>query len=154
LSILVRYDRSRRPRACGSGGDPACGGGAWRAGGGGTRGGGARVEGLDVTCPPVKAGEEAIHAAPNIATNYAKLADLYIFEMDWLTPAIALYEKAASLAPGELTYRWRLMDLYLNDSRADKMLSELEYLARRLPSDEQTQNWYRAYRRYYDFGDD
>jgi hypothetical protein len=38
-------------RACGSGGDPACGGGAWRAGGGGTRGGGARVEGLDVTSP-------------------------------------------------------------------------------------------------------
>jgi putative ABC transport system substrate-binding protein len=38
-------------RACGSGGNPACGGGAWRAGGGGTRGGGARVEGLDVTSP-------------------------------------------------------------------------------------------------------
>jgi hypothetical protein len=27
--------------ACGSSGDPACGGEAWRAGGGGTRGGGA-----------------------------------------------------------------------------------------------------------------
>jgi 3-dehydroquinate dehydratase-2 len=31
--------------ACGSSGDPACGGGAWRAGRGGTRGGGSAGEG-------------------------------------------------------------------------------------------------------------
>jgi hypothetical protein len=100
----------------------------------------------------VKGGEEAIRAAPGVAANYARLADLYIFEMDWLTPAIELYEKAAALAPDELQYRWRLMDLYLNASRADNMLAELEYLAGRLPGDRGTQDWYQAYRKYYDFG--
>lgn len=102
----------------------------------------------------VKAREEEIRAAPNVAANYAKLGDLYIFEMNWLTPAIELYEKAAALAPDELAYRWRLMDLYLNASRADKMLAELKYLAEHLPNDKQTQEWYRTYRKYYDFGDD
>jgi tetratricopeptide (TPR) repeat protein len=102
----------------------------------------------------VKAGEEAIRAAPNVPANYAKLGDLYIFEMNWLAPAIELYEKAAALAPDDLAYRWRLMDLYLNASRADKMLAELKYLAEHLPGDKQTQDWYRAYTKYYDFGDD
>jgi hypothetical protein len=38
-------------------------------------------------------------------------------------------------------------------SRADKMLAELEYLAGRLPGDRGTQDWYKAYRNDYDFGD-
>jgi hypothetical protein len=45
---VAREPPPSRPRscACGSSGDPACGGGAWRAGGGGTRGGGARGRAL------------------------------------------------------------------------------------------------------------
>jgi hypothetical protein len=102
----------------------------------------------------VRAGEEEIRAEPDVAANYAKLGDLYLFEMNWLAPSIELFEKASALAPDELAYRWRLMDLYLNSSRADKMLAELKYLAEHLPGDKQTQDWFRAYRKDYDFGDE
>jgi hypothetical protein len=74
--------------------------------------------------------------------------------MSWLTRALELYEKAAALSPDELAYRWRLVDLYLNTSRADKMLAQLRYLADHLPGDRQTQAWYRAYRKTYDFGNE
>ncbi len=100
----------------------------------------------------VRAGQEAIRAAPADAANYARLGDLYLFEMNWLTPAIELYEKAVALAPGTLEYRWRLMDLYLNASRADKMLEELKYLAEDSRADKQTHDWYQAYKKEYDFG--
>jgi hypothetical protein len=100
----------------------------------------------------VQAGEAKIRAAPAVAANYAELADLYLYEMNWLTRALDLYERAAALAPEELAYRWRLLDLYLNTSRADKMLAELKYLAMHLPQDKQTQDWYRAYAKAYDFG--
>lgn len=100
----------------------------------------------------VQAGEAKIQAAPNVAANYAELADLYLFEMNWLTRAVELDEKASALAPEDLTYRWRLVDLYLNTSRAEKMLSELKFIADRSPADKPTQDWYRAYRKTYDFG--
>jgi hypothetical protein len=102
----------------------------------------------------VQAGEAKILAAPGVATSYAELGDLYLFEMNWQTRALELYEKASSLAPQELTYRWRLVDLYLNTSRAEKMLAEFKFLADRLPSDKRTQDWYRAYVKTYDFGTD
>jgi tetratricopeptide (TPR) repeat protein len=97
--------------------------------------------------------EGRIGAAPNDAANYAALGDLYLFEMNWITKAIAWYEKAAALAPNELRYRWRLADLYLNDSRADKMLAELEFLAAHSPNDPDTRAWYEYYRKEYAFGD-
>jgi predicted Zn-dependent protease len=98
----------------------------------------------------VQSGEANLLAAPT-AANYAELADLYLFEMNWLTRALELYEKASALAPEELAYRWRLVDLYLNTSRAEKMLVQFRFLADRLPQDKQTQDWYRAYRKAYDF---
>ncbi len=100
----------------------------------------------------VQAAEARIRDAPGAAANYADLADLYLFEMNWLTRALELYEKAAGLAPENMAYRWRLVDLYVNTSRADKMLAELKFLARHLPQDRQTQDWYRAYEKAYDFG--
>ncbi|HEY2781392.1 MAG TPA: TPM domain-containing protein [Steroidobacteraceae bacterium] len=98
----------------------------------------------------VQAGEAKLLAAPT-AANYAGLADLYLFEMNWLTRALELYEKASALAPQELAYRWRLVDLYLNTSRAEKMLAQFRYIADHLPADKQTQEWYRAYQQAYDF---
>lgn len=120
------------------------------------------VYGVHVRTPPppaypfsltqaVQAGEAKLRAAPAVAVNYAELAELYLFEMNWLTRAVDLYEKAAVLSPDDLTYRWRLVDLYLNTSRAEKMLAELRYLAQRLPNDRQTQDWYRSYAKAYDF---
>jgi hypothetical protein len=102
----------------------------------------------------VRSGEQEILAAPAVAANYAQLADLYLFEMNWQTRALELYEKASALAPEELTYRWRLVDLYLNTSRAEKMLAEFKFLADRLPADKRTQDWYREYEKTYDFGKD
>jgi hypothetical protein len=99
-----------------------------------------------------QAGQAKILAGPGVAESYAQLADLYLFEMNWQTRALELYEKASSLAPEDLAYRWRLVDLYLNTSRAEKMLSELKLLAERLPADKQTQDRYRAYKQAYDFG--
>jgi hypothetical protein len=87
------------------------------------------------------------------AAGYAALGDLYLFEMNWITKAIAAYEKAEALEPGQLVYHWRLMDLYLNTSRADKMLVELKFLSERLPHESQTRALYEFYKKEYAFGD-
>jgi hypothetical protein len=100
----------------------------------------------------VTALENRTRAAPNDAASYAALGALYLFEMNWITKAIAWYERAALLAPNELEYRWRLMDLYLNASRADKSLAELKFLSEHLPSDRQTREWYQFLRTEYDLG--
>ena len=44
--------------------------------------------------------------------------------------------------------------VYLNASRADRMLAELKYLAEHSPDDRTTQDWYSAYKKAYDFGSD
>jgi TPM domain len=99
----------------------------------------------------VKTLEERTRALPNDAASYAALGNLYLFEMNWITRAIAYYEKAAALAPSELEYHWRLMDLYLNASRAENMLAELKFLSEHLPGDKQTRTWYEFYRKEYEF---
>jgi hypothetical protein len=102
----------------------------------------------------VQAYEERIREAPKDASRYAALGDLYLFETNWLTKATGLYETASTLAPDELSYRWRLVDLYLNGSRADKVIAELKFLSEHLPNDRQTQAWYQSYKNQYDFGDE
>ncbi len=98
--------------------------------------------------------QDRIRDAPQDAANHAALGDLYLFESNWLSKAIESYQTASALAPEELTYRWRLMDLYLNASQIDKMLAELKYLSERLPADRQTQDWHRYYQKEYDFSHD
>lgn len=99
----------------------------------------------------LKTVEDRIHAAPDDPENYAALGDLYLFEMNWITKAISAYETAERLAPNELKYRWRLMDLYLNDSRADKMLAQLKFISEQSPNDDQTRLWYQDWLKQYDF---
>jgi hypothetical protein len=94
--------------------------------------------------------ERRIAQHPEDAAAYAALGDVYFFEMDWITKSIEMYEKAQALAPGTLAYRWRLVDLYLNDSRADKFLQELQVLASRPDADGQARAWYRYYKAQYD----
>jgi hypothetical protein len=101
----------------------------------------------------IRAREEAIRIAPQSAAAHAALAELYLFEMNWLTKSLALYEKAVALAPDELAYHWRLVDLYLNASRAGQALAELKLLSERLPQDTQLRDWYRQYRQEYAFDD-
>ncbi|MGA2776782.1 MAG: TPM domain-containing protein [Steroidobacteraceae bacterium] len=97
--------------------------------------------------------EAKIRDAPQTAANHAALGDIYLFESNWISKAIDSYERASTLAPDALDYRWRLMDLYLNASQVEKMLAELKYLADHLPADRQVQEWYRNYAQQYDFGD-
>ena len=102
--------------------------------------------------PRLKELEDRAGAAPSDAARRAELGDLYLFEMNWITKAIDWYEQAERLAPNELAYHWRLMDLYLNASRADKCLAELKFLAEHSPHDSSTRDWYEYYRKEYDFG--
>ena len=88
--------------------------------------------------------------APGDPAIRAALGDLYLFEMNWISKAIEWYEGAEALAPHDLTYHWRLMDLYLNASRADKSLQELKFLSEHLPDDRQTRQWYEFYKKEYD----
>lgn len=85
--------------------------------------------------------EDKIRQVPQDAANHAALGDLYLFESNWISKAISSYEKSSALAPEDVTYRWRLMDLYLNASQVDKMLAELKYLSEHSPTDRQTQAW-------------
>lgn len=99
----------------------------------------------------LQASEDRIRQSPGDAAAYAALGDLYLFEMNWITKAITQYEKAAMLEPNQLLYRWRLVDLYLNASRADKVLNELKFISEHSPNDPQTRDWYRYYMKEYDF---
>ena len=85
------------------------------------------------------------------AASYAALGDLYLFEINWITRAIAAYEMAEQRAPEAPAWRWRLFDLYLNASRPDKALAELKFLAERLSGDRQVRDWYAFYREQYAF---
>jgi cytochrome c-type biogenesis protein CcmH/NrfG len=98
--------------------------------------------------------EDKIREAPQRAANYAALGDLYLFEANWLSKAIDSYEIASDLDPAEPAYRWRLMDLYLNASRVERMLAQLKYLSEHAPADSQTRQWYRYYKSEYDFRGD
>jgi tetratricopeptide (TPR) repeat protein len=100
----------------------------------------------------IQSREDKIRAEPQSPAAHAALGDLYLFEMNWLAKSTAMYEKAAALAPDEPAYHWRLMDVYLNTSRADRALAQLRYLAEHSPADMQTRNWYNHYRKDYDFG--
>jgi tetratricopeptide (TPR) repeat protein len=95
--------------------------------------------------------ERAIQERPTDDHLYASLGELYLFEVNWISRSLAMFERAATLAPDRLDYQWRLYDLYLNDSQADKALAVLKRLADRLPNDRQVQDWYRFYKGEYDF---
>jgi predicted Zn-dependent protease len=98
----------------------------------------------------VQALEARIRDQPKDPAGYAALGDLYLFEADWLSQATGLYETASRLAPDELSYHWRLADLYLNGSRADRFLGELKFLAGRLPGDRPLQDEYLGYVKAYE----
>jgi len=95
--------------------------------------------------------EQAIQERPGDDRRYAALGELYLFEVNWISRSLEMFERAAMLTPDRLDYQWRLYDLYLNNSQADKALATLKRLADHLPGDRQVQDWYRFYRNAYDF---
>jgi hypothetical protein len=95
--------------------------------------------------------EEQIRREPTNSQLYAALGDVYLFEMNWLSRTLEMYQAASRLAPERLDYRWRLADLYLNASQAEKFLAQLKFLAQKLPKDREAQRWYQFYKDAYDF---
>jgi tetratricopeptide (TPR) repeat protein len=95
--------------------------------------------------------EEAIRQRPTDDRLYASLGELYLFEMNWISRSLEMFERAAELAPGRLDYQWRLYDLYVNDSQAEKALATLKRLADKLPKDREVQELYRFYKDAYGF---
>ncbi len=95
--------------------------------------------------------EDQIRREPTNSQLYAALGDVYFFEMNWLSRTLEMYETASRLAPERLDYRWRLVDLYLNTSQAEKFLEQLRFLAQKLPNDREAQRWYQFYKDAYAF---
>jgi hypothetical protein len=89
----------------------------------------------------IHAAEKRIQIEPNIAKHYFDLANILYFDCYWLTAAIPLYEKGLALEPNRMEYRWRLIDLYINDTRIDEFLNELADIVRRNPKDGLAAYW-------------
>jgi hypothetical protein len=90
----------------------------------------------------IHAAEQKIAESPEISQHYFDLADILYFDCYWLTAAIPLYEKGLALEPMRMEYRWRLVDLYLNDTRIDPFLNQLAEIARRNTEDKWAASWY------------
>ena len=95
--------------------------------------------------------ESQIQRDPRNDRYYAELGELYFFEMNWVTRALESFEKASALAPDRLDYRWRLVDLYIQTSRAGKFIEELRYLSEKQPEDLKLKELYLGYKREYEF---
>jgi tetratricopeptide (TPR) repeat protein len=95
--------------------------------------------------------EKAIADHPTDDRLYASLGELYLFEMSWVSRSLEMFERASRLSPENQQYRWRLFDLYGNDSQAEKMVATLKWLSQRLPGDPWVQNWYRFQNATYHF---
>jgi tetratricopeptide (TPR) repeat protein len=93
--------------------------------------------------------EEKAGHDPDGARGYARIGELYLFEMNWITEAIRMFEEAARRDPRRPEYHWRLYDLYLNNSEAEKMLGELRTLSELLPQDAQVKQWLEYYTAVY-----
>ncbi|MEY4631026.1 MAG: hypothetical protein RIQ81_1146 [Pseudomonadota bacterium] len=93
--------------------------------------------------------EAAVARNPQDPSGHARLGEFYLFEVNWLTQAIASFEAAARLAPSDIKLRWRLYDLYMNHSEMEKALEQLSLLASALPRDAEVQEWKRFYTKAY-----
>ena len=81
----------------------------------------------------------------------ARLGEVYLFEMNWISRAIESFDQAARLDATRLEYHWRLYDLYINHSEVEKALSELRLLVERSPEDAEAKQWLEWYTAAYTF---
>lgn len=95
--------------------------------------------------------EKNIDNNPTNDRAYADLGEFYLFEIGWIKKALEMFEKASFLDPQRIEYRWRLYDLYLNDSQMEKALAQLKFLADALPEDKEVQEWHDFYTDAYRF---
>ena len=86
---------------------------------------------------------EVVTQSPASALAHARLAEFYLFEINWLTNAKKYFDQAAILDPQNLEYHWRLYDLALHLQMIEEALYHLDILARLLPRDAEVQDWKR-----------
>jgi hypothetical protein len=79
--------------------------------------------------------ENFILKNPEDSLGYLRLADLIYFNSYWIAAAVPLYEKALHLNPKNSEIRWRLIDLYLNDTNIEGLLREARALVKQSPED-------------------
>jgi hypothetical protein len=70
-----------------------------------------------------------IEEHPRDSAAYARLGDTYLFEMNWLTRAREMFEKASTIDEENPGYHWRLHEIYINLSIPERALHELKILA-------------------------
>jgi protein involved in temperature-dependent protein secretion len=95
--------------------------------------------------------EDLVRRRPGDSENFAALGNVYLFEINWISRAIENFEKAAVLAPKRMEYRWRLYDLYINNSEVEKALEQLRFIATSSPGDAQAREWLEHYTKAYQF---
>ncbi len=101
--------------------------------------------------PTVRDLERKIQSDSKNPIWFAQLGELYLFEINWVTKALEMFEQAAALAPQKLDYRWRLWDLNLNNSEMEKALAELNLLSQAVPGDREVKEWNAYYSKAYAF---
>ena len=92
-----------------------------------------------------------ITVEPSRESSYVELGELYLFDMNWTTEAIRMFEKAAQLSPKKAELHWRLYDLYLTNAEIGKALGQIRQLAGLLPDDPQVRQWLDYYSIAYRF---
>ena len=97
--------------------------------------------------------EKQIEKNPAVAENYFLLGDLIYFESYWLSAAIPLYEAGLKLKPDRADYRWRLIDVYANNSDIEQMLVQYKALSRMFPGDGKLVSAYNFYLKSYEATD-
>jgi hypothetical protein len=98
----------------------------------------------------INALEDRIRNNPKDSNAYFELGDLLYFETYWLKGAMPLYEKGLELAPERVDYRWRLVDLYLNDTDIEKFIAELKTIKEMRPQDRDAKYYYDFYKKAYE----
>ncbi len=89
--------------------------------------------------------EQNISDHPMIAQHYFELADLLYFETYWLEAAANLYERGLELSPEKTSYRWRLIDLYMNLSDVGALGRQYRELVKLYPNDLDLLNRFKFY---------
>jgi hypothetical protein len=90
--------------------------------------------------------EAAVRAEPRNVEAWIALANLLHFEMFWLQPAEAVYERIVALAPERTDMRWRMIDIYQMTSDVEGQNREWCAILKRDPGDSLARWHYKWFR--------
>jgi hypothetical protein len=91
--------------------------------------------------------EARVQAEPANVAAWIALADLLHFEIFWLQPSEAVYERIVTLAPDRMDMHWRLLDIYEMTSDVDGQNRLWCTILRRDPNHPIAAHWYQHFRK-------